>query len=67
MEAKQSNRWIYLYKATASKASATDFRNFRPKKKEADKRNLKRLLPIRKPTLWMIELPKEITITAWYY
>jgi GLPGLI family protein len=56
------------YKATAVKAaSKTDFRNFRPKKdgevkKESDKPGEA------KKTNFMdaVELPKEITVTAWY-
>lgn len=54
------------YKATAVKqASKTDFRNFKPKKEsdkktEADSKD--------KKTNFMddLEMPKEITITAWY-
>ena len=63
------------YKATAVKApSSSDFRNFRPKKEE-DKKEEKDLIkkePAKpadeKKTNFMdaIELPKEITITAWY-
>jgi hypothetical protein len=62
MEANQSYRWIYCYKATAIKAaSATDFRNFRPERrrkliKESETPTAE------KPTLDAIELPKE-TIT----
>jgi GLPGLI family protein len=65
------------YKATAVKAPSTsDFRNFRPKKeeskKEEDKKELGKKEPAKttdeKKTNFMdaIELPKEITITAWY-
>ena len=60
------------YKATAVKAPSTsDFRNFRPKKEE-DKKELGKKEPTKpteeKKTNFMdaIELPKEITITAWY-
>lgn len=65
------------YKATAVKAPSTsDFRNFRPKKevekKELEKKELGKKEPTKlteeKKTNFMdaIELPKEITITAWY-
>jgi GLPGLI family protein len=60
------------YKATATKApSATDFRNFRPKreetKKEEDKKELDKPAAEKKTNfLDAVELPKEITITAWY-
>ena len=60
------------YKATAIKAPSTsDFRNFRPKKEEDKKEDVKKesAKPAdEKKTNFMdaIELPKEITITAWY-
>ena len=65
------------YKATAVKAaSKTDFRNFRPKKEEAaqkDSPKKEETAQLEKPkeapkTSFMdaLELPKEITITAWY-
>jgi GLPGLI family protein len=65
------------YKATAVKAaSKTDFRNFRPKKEETtsqDKSKKEETAQQEKPkeapkTSFMdaLELPKEITITAWY-
>lgn len=65
------------YKATAVKAaSKTDFRNFRPKKEEAaqkDSPKKEETAQQEKPkeapkTSFMdaLELPKEITITAWY-
>jgi GLPGLI family protein len=65
------------YKATAVKAaSKTDFRNFRPKKEEPtsqDKSKKEETAAQDKPkdapkTSFMdaLELPKEITITAWY-
>ena len=60
------------YKATAVKApSATDFRNFRPKKdeakKEADKKESDKPAAEKKTNFMdAIELPKEIAITAWY-
>ena len=65
------------YKATAVKAPSTsDFRNFRPKKEEEKKDEAKKELGKKdavqpadeKKTNFMdaIELPKEITITAWY-
>lgn len=65
------------YKATAVKAPSTsDFRNFRPKKEEEKKDEEKKELGKKdavKPAdekktnfLDAIELPKEITITAWY-
>ena len=51
------------FKATAVReASKSDFRNFRMKKKEADKKE-----EVGKTNLMdEIDLPKEITITAWY-
>lgn len=52
------------YKATAVKAaSKSDFRNFRPKKEDAKKEEVKE-----KTTNLMdsFEMPKEVTITAWY-
>jgi GLPGLI family protein len=51
------------FKATAVReASKSDFRNFRLKKKEADKKE-----EVGKTNLMdEIDLPKEITITAWY-
>jgi GLPGLI family protein len=64
------------YKATAViPASKTDFRNFRPKKEEdvkkaeeAKKEDAKTADGKEKKTSFMdeIDLPKEITITAWY-
>jgi GLPGLI family protein len=60
------------YKATAVKApSATDFRNFRPKKeedkKEADKKEADKPAAEKKTNFMdAIEVPKEVTITAWY-
>lgn len=58
------------FKATAViPASKTDFRNFRPKKKEEKKEdNDKEENKDGAKTSFMdqIELPKEITITAWY-
>jgi GLPGLI family protein len=65
------------YKATAVKApSATDFRNFRPKKeedkkeldkKESDKKEADKPATDKKTNFMdSVELPKEITITAWY-
>jgi len=52
------------YKATAIiPASKTDFRNFRPKKEE----DLKKAEEEKKTSfLDQVDLPKEITITAWY-
>lgn len=60
------------YKATAIKApSKTDFRNFRPKKEDTPKKEeaSQPEKPKEAPkTSFMdaLELPKEITITAWY-
>ncbi len=61
------------YKATTViPASKTDFRNFRPKKeeekKEGDKSEVVKEEVKEKKTNFMddIDLPKEITITAWY-
>lgn len=56
------------FKATAVvPASKTDFRNFRPKKEE-EKKDDKPAETKEKTTNFMdqIEMPKEITITAWY-
>jgi GLPGLI family protein len=56
------------YKATAIKeASKTDFRNFRPKKEEEIKKDTDKHSEEKKTNFMdAIELPKEITITAWY-
>lgn len=56
------------YKATAVKeASKTDFRNFRPKKEEEPKKESDKPAEEKKTNFMdAIELPKEITITAWY-
>ncbi len=56
------------YKATAVKeASKTDFRNFRPKKEEPAKKVSDDASEGKKTNFMdAIELPKEITITAWY-
>lgn len=56
------------YKATAVvPASKTDFRNFRPKKEE-DKKEEAKKEDAPKKTNFMdeIDMPKEITVTAWY-
>lgn len=56
------------YKATAVvPASKTDFRNFRPKKEE-DKKDTAKKEETTKKTNFMddIDMPKEITVTAWY-
>ena len=56
------------YKATAVKeASKTDFRNFRPKKEEESKKDADKPAEAKKTNFMdAVELPKEITITAWY-
>jgi len=57
------------FKATAvTPASKTDFRNFKPKKKEEVKEGEAKKEEKEKRTNFMddFELPKEITITAWY-
>lgn len=57
------------YKATAIiEASKTDFRNFRPKKEEDKKPDAKVEDSKEKKTSFLddIDMPKEITITAWY-
>jgi GLPGLI family protein len=56
------------YKATAVKeASKTDFRNFRPKKEEEPKKDADKPAEEKKTNFMdAVELPKEITITAWY-
>ena len=56
------------YKATAVKeASKTDFRNFRPKKEEEPKKEADKPADEKKTNFMdAVELPKEITITAWY-
>ena len=51
------------YKATAVKpASQSDFRNFRPKKDEAKKEEKEKTTNL----MDSFEMPKEVTITAWY-
>jgi len=57
------------FKATAVRpVSKSDFRNFRPKKDEAKKTEEVKTEGKEKKTNFMdeFELPKEITITAWY-
>jgi len=57
------------FKATAViPASKTDFRNFKPKKKDEEKEGEAKKEEKGKRTNFMddFELPKEITITAWY-
>ncbi len=57
------------FKATAVRAvSQTDFRNFRPKKEEDKKAETTKKENKDKKTNFMddFDLPKEITITAWY-
>ncbi|MEY4038393.1 MAG: hypothetical protein RIR67_703 [Bacteroidota bacterium] len=56
------------YKATAVKAaSKTDFRNFRPKKDEEVKKESDKPGEAKKTNFMdAVELPKEITVTAWY-
>ena len=56
------------YKATAlKKPSATDFRNMRPRKEDADKKEgAKPAVDKKTNFLDSIEVPKEIVITAWY-
>ena len=57
------------FKATAVRAvSQTDFRNFRPKKEEDKKAETTKTEDKDKKTNFMddFDLPKEITITAWY-
>lgn len=58
------------YKATAVKpVSASDFRNFRPKKQDEAKKDDKTSeVKSEKKTNFMddFDMPKEITITAWY-
>ncbi len=56
------------YKATAViPASKTDFRNYRPKKEEDKKEEDKKEEPTKKTNFMDdIDLPKEITVTAWY-
>lgn len=54
------------FKATAVRpVSKTDFRNFRPKKEEAEK---EKTADAAKKTNFMdaIDVPKEVTVTAWY-
>lgn len=51
------------YKATAVKpASQSDFRNFRPKKDETKKEEKEKTTNL----MDSFEMPKEVTITAWY-
>jgi GLPGLI family protein len=56
------------YKATAiKKPSGTDFRNMRPRKEEADKKDGAKPADDKKTNfLDAVEVPKEIVITAWY-
>jgi GLPGLI family protein len=56
------------YKATAvKKPSATDFRNMRPRKEDADKKEGVNPADDKKTNfLDAVEVPKEIVITAWY-
>lgn len=56
------------YKATAvKKPSATDFRNMRPRKEDADKKEGSKPADDKKTNfLDAVEVPKEIIITAWY-
>jgi GLPGLI family protein len=56
------------YKATAVKeASKTDFRNFRPKKEEETKKETDKPAEEKKTNfMGAVQMPKEITITAWY-
>jgi GLPGLI family protein len=56
------------YKATAVKeASKTDFRNFRPKNNDDKKEEVKRTSGETKTNFEdNFEMPKEITVTAWY-
>jgi GLPGLI family protein len=56
------------YKATAvKKPSATDFRNLRPRKEDADKKEGEKPAADKKTNfLDVVEVPKEIVITAWY-
>ncbi|MBQ0909330.1 GLPGLI family protein [Flavobacterium sp. F-328] len=56
------------YKATAiKKPSATDFRNMRPRKDDAEKKEGAKPAEEKKTNfLDAVEVPKEIVITAWY-
>ena len=56
------------YKATAiKKPSATDFRNMRPRKDDAEKKEGAKLTEEKKTNfLDAVEVPKEIVVTAWY-
>lgn len=57
------------YKATAVvPASKSDFRNFRPKKRDEEKKDDKAKAETEKKTNFMdeVEMPKDITVTAWY-
>lgn len=56
------------YKATAvKKPSATDFRNMRPRKEDAEKKEGAKPAEDKKTNfLDAVEVPKEIVITAWY-
>lgn len=56
------------YKATAvKKPSTTDFRNMRPRKEDADKKEGAKPVDDKKTNfLDAVEVPKEIVITAWY-
>ena len=56
------------YKATAiKKPSATDFRNMRPRKDDAEKKEGAKPTEEKKTNfLDAVEVPKEIVVTAWY-
>lgn len=61
-ETKQIGGYM-CYKATAVKpVSQSDFRNFRPKKEEAKKEEKEKTTNL----MDSFEMPKEVTITAWY-
>ena len=71
-ESRQSGGYTWYKATTVIPASKTDFRNFRPKREEDKKKEINsdstKTEIKEKKTNFMedIELPKEITVTAWY-
>ena len=67
-ESRQIGGYTCYKATTVIPASKTDFRNFKPKKKEEAKEGEAKKEEKEKRTNFMddFDLPKEITITAWY-
>ena len=65
-ESKEIGGYMCM-KATAVKAAnKTDFRNFRPKKEDEKKDNKVDAKDNKTSIMDQVEMPKEITVTAWY-